>query len=127
MLQPSSIRHANHGIVSDGAWTPSGIDPVTGEYIDDASPPNAKQLTMLTFLIYLNDDFELGGETTFFLPSSHKTGVLNAYPVRASQGSVLLFPHGEIDEAVFHEGTRVSGKAARSHKYVIRTEVVYDA
>jgi hypothetical protein len=77
-------------------------------------------------LIYLNDDFDLGGETTFFLPSASVENVLNAYPVRPEQGSVLMFPHGELDEAVFHEGTTVPSNASRPFKYVIRTEVVYD-
>jgi hypothetical protein len=112
---------------TDGAWPPSGIDPVTDKYIEDASPADRKQSTKLTFLIYLNDDFDLGGETTFFLPSAHAPGVLNAYPVRPTQGSVLLFPHGELDEAVFHEGTTVPSTASRPIKFVIRTEVVYDA
>ncbi|KAL7906645.1 hypothetical protein GGI35DRAFT_487762 [Trichoderma velutinum] len=111
----------------DGAWPPSGIDPVTDKYIEDVSPEGAKQNTMLTFLIYLNDDFDLGGETTFFLPSANVPAVLNAYPVRAEQGNALLFPHGELDEAVFHEGTKVPSTAEKRIKYVIRTEIVYDA
>lgn len=118
--------HTN-SIPIDGAWPPSGIDPKTDKYVEDASPPGAKQETRLTFLIYLNDDFDLGGETTFFLPSAIAGNVLNAYPVRPKQGSVLLFPHGELEEAVFHEGTTVPDTASKPLKYVIRTEVVYDA
>ena len=62
-----------------------------------------------------------GGETTFFLPSV-KDGVLNAYPVKPVMGSVAVFPHGEAQDALLHEGTGVVEGA----KYVIRTDVEYD-
>jgi hypothetical protein len=108
------------GRLADGAWPPSGIDPATDAYQYDASPPGAKQSSLYTFLIYLNDDFT-GGETTFFIPSV-KDGVLNAYPVRPVMGSVAVFPHGEAQDALLHEGTGVVEGA----KYVIRTDVEYD-
>ncbi|RMZ70095.1 prolyl 4-hydroxylase [Pyrenophora seminiperda CCB06] len=105
---------------TDGAWPPSGINPVTDAYQYDASPPNARQSSLFTFLIYLNDDFK-GGETTFFIPSV-KEGVINAYPVKPIMGSVAVFPHGEAQGALLHEGTGVVEGA----KYVIRTDVEYD-
>ncbi|KAJ4290820.1 hypothetical protein N0V90_010015 [Kalmusia sp. IMI 367209] len=104
----------------DGAWPPSGIDPVSDAYQYDASPASARQSSLYTFLIYLNDDFK-GGETTFFIPSM-KEGVLNAYPVKPVMGSVAVFPHGEAQDALLHEGTGVVEGA----KYVIRTDVEYD-
>lgn len=104
----------------DGAWPPSGIDPVTDAYQYDSSPSNARQSSLYTFLIYLNDDFK-GGETTFFIPSV-KDGVINAYPVKPIMGSVAVFPHGEAQGALLHEGTGVVEGA----KYVIRTDVEYD-
>jgi hypothetical protein len=104
----------------DGAWPPSGINPVTKTYQYDASPSHAKQSSLFTFLIYLNDEFE-GGETTFFLPSV-RDGVLNAYPVQPVMGSVVVFPHGETNGALLHEGTGVREGA----KYIIRTDVEYD-
>ncbi len=104
----------------DGAWPPSGIDPVTDAYQYDSSPSNARQSSLFTFLIYLNDDFR-GGETTFFIPSV-KEGVINAYPVKPIMGSVAVFPHGEAAGALLHEGTGVVEGA----KYVIRTDVEYD-
>lgn len=70
--------------------------------------------------MYLNDDFE-GGETTFFLPSA-KEGTINAYPVKPIMGSVAMFPHGEAEGSLLHEGTGVRKGA----KYVIRTDVLYD-
>jgi len=105
----------------DGAWPPSGTDPTTGKYLYDASPRHAKQSSLFTFLVYLNDEFE-GGETTFFLPSP-RDGVLNAYPVLPIMGSVAVFPHGESQGALLHEGTGVR----RGAKYVIRTDVEFDA
>jgi hypothetical protein len=104
----------------DGAWPPSGIDPTTDVYQYDASPRDARQSSLFTFLIYLNDDFK-GGETTFFIPSV-KDGVINAYPVKPMMGSVAVFPHGEAQGALLHEGTGVVEGA----KYVIRTDVEYD-
>ncbi|TLD35649.1 prolyl 4-hydroxylase [Venturia nashicola] len=104
----------------DGAWPPSGIDPITKKYQYDASPADAKQSSLFTFLIYLNDEFK-GGETTFFVPSVRE-GVMNAYPVRPVMGGVAVFPHGEAKGALLHEGTGVRKGA----KYIIRTDVEYD-
>ena len=110
----------NADIFVDGAWPPSGIDPATDAYQYDSSPSDARQSSLFTFLIYLNDDFR-GGETTFFIPSV-KEGVINAYPVKPIMGSVAVFPHGEAAGALLHEGTGVVEGA----KYVIRTDVEYD-
>lgn len=103
----------------DGAWPPSGI-LADDTYVYDASPPEKKQSSLFTFLMYLNDDFE-GGETTFFIPAV-KEGTLNAYPVRPVMGAVAIFPHGETRGALLHEGTGVRKGA----KYIIRTDVEYD-
>ncbi|CZS99618.1 uncharacterized protein RCO7_07932 [Rhynchosporium graminicola] len=108
----------------DGAWPPSGINPTTDAYIYDSSPPEAKQSSLFTFLIYLSDEFE-AGETSFFLPSARE-GSMNAYPVKPIQGSIALFPHGETDGSLLHEGTGVQKGAKPSAKYVIRTDVLYD-
>lgn len=102
----------------DGAWPPSGIKP-DDTYVYDASPEDKKQSSMYTFLVYLNDEFE-GGETTFFLPGARE-GTLNAYPVRPVMGSVAVFPHGEANGTLLHEGTGVRKGA----KYIIRTDVEY--
>lgn len=104
----------------DGAWPPSGINAQTDAYIYDSSPPSAKQSSLFTFLIYLNDEFE-AGETTFFMPSI-RDGVMNAYPVKPVMGAVAVFPHGEGKGALLHEGTGVRNGA----KYIIRTDVLYD-
>ncbi|KAJ5145405.1 hypothetical protein N7448_002797 [Penicillium atrosanguineum] len=103
----------------DGAWPPSGILP-DDTYVYDSSPREKKQSSMYTFLLYLNDEFE-GGETTFFMPAARE-GILNAYPVRPVMGAVAIFPHGEANGALLHEGTGVRKGA----KYIIRTDVEYD-
>ncbi len=58
----------------------------------------------LTFMIYLNDDFE-GGQTSF--SDCH---------VEPEQGMALLFTH-----AIWHKGEPV----AHGRKYVLRTDVMY--
>ncbi|KAK6086509.1 prolyl 4-hydroxylase [Seiridium cupressi] len=114
------VPGAEYRVHFDGAWPPSGVHPTTGQYLWDASPSNARQSSLFTFLVYLNDDFE-GGETTFFTPSLVE-GVMNAHPVRPMMGSIALFPHGESAGALLHEGTGVRKGA----KYIIRTDVEYD-
>ena len=94
---------------------------MTDKYIYDSSPADAPQSSLFTFLIYLNDEFD-AGETTFFLPSA-TDGIMNAYPVKPIQGSVIMFPHGEAVGSLLHEGTGVRSGGA---KYVIRTDVCYD-
>jgi hypothetical protein len=107
----------------DGAWPPSGILP-DDTYVYDSSPTEAKQSSLFTFLIYLNDEFD-AGETTFFLPSARE-GSMNAYSVKPVQGSVAMFPHGETEGSLLHEGTGVRREGVPSAKYVIRTDVEYD-
>lgn len=48
----------------DGAWPGSGLDD-EGRYVFDAY---GDRWSRLTFLVYLNDDFE-GGHTTYYTPS----------------------------------------------------------
>lgn len=103
----------------DGAWPPSGVRQ-DNTYVYDDSPPDKKQSSLFTFLLYLNDEFE-GGETTFFIPGQAE-GILNAYPVQPVMGGVAVFPHGETRGALLHEGTGVKKGA----KYIIRTDVEYD-
>jgi hypothetical protein len=78
-----------------------------------------RQLSRLTFLIYLNEDFD-GGHTTFLIPAAEEEGVLNAFPVSPVRGGVLVFPHGTC-AAPLHEGSPVLTRC----KYLVRTEVEY--
>ena len=106
----------------DGSWPRSGLDlarPEGTQYLYNDTRDGA-QLSRLTFLIYLNDDFE-EGYTTFFLPCQDSEK-LKGVRVEPRIGSVLVFPHGESIGALLHEGSAVTKGA----KYVIRTDVLYD-
>lgn len=83
-----------------------------GTYIRD----DYSEISYLTFILYLNEDFE-GGETNFL-----NKAAFNAYeerekfPVGIKSGSVLIFEH-----AMLHEG-----EALRSGtKYCVRTDVMF--
>jgi 2OG-Fe(II) oxygenase superfamily len=103
----------------DGAWTGSGLDD-KGVYQKDLY--SGTVISRLTFLIYLNDNFEEGG-TTFYAPA-HETGCIAARSIAPRQGSILCFPHGPGVEHVglVHEGSAVS----KGTKYVLRTDVLYE-
>ncbi|KAE8219400.1 hypothetical protein CF319_g6897 [Tilletia indica] len=109
----------------DGAWPPSGLDPKAEEgqdYVYDVSPPERKEWSRFTLLIYLNEGFQ-GGCTTFFTPNTEKEGMLDAWPVRPVIGCAMIFPHGVSDGSLVHEG---SGVEVEGHaKYIIRTDVLY--
>jgi predicted 2-oxoglutarate/Fe(II)-dependent dioxygenase YbiX len=62
--------------------------------------------SLLTFMVYLNDDFD-GGATDF--PEQRET-------IRPRTGMALLFQH-----MVLHEGCRVT----RGSKFVIRSDILY--
>ena len=103
----------------DGSWPGSGLDEISGAYRHDAY---GDRRSRLTFLIYLNDDFD-GGCTTFYLPSTAAVGgaeQLCARGVVPRAGSVLCFPQGNT-ASLLHEGSAVT----RGVKYVIRSDVLY--
>ena len=101
----------------DGAWSGSGIRD--GKYTSDIY--DGTVTSRLTFLLYLNDDFEEGG-TTFYSPSNNMDCVV-AQSVAPIQGSVLCFPHGPGVKHVglVHEGSAVTTGV----KYVVRSDVLY--
>lgn len=106
----------------DGAWPASGTRNVGGreEYVYDAHGGSTR--SKLTFIVYLNDDFE-GGETTFFVPRPGMPGVLEQRPVQPRLGCACVFSHGETRVPLLHEGSAVK----RGTKYLLRTEVLYVA
>jgi predicted 2-oxoglutarate/Fe(II)-dependent dioxygenase YbiX len=63
-----------------------------------------RQRSRLTYMVYLNDDFE-GGETAF-----------RGFEVTPVKGMALVFHH-----PVLHQGAAVT----RGRKYVVRTDVMY--
>ncbi|CAO3566071.1 unnamed protein product [Mortierella alpina] len=112
------VPGAIYRIHVDGQWPGSGLDPVTGEYLYDAY--GGKRWSRLTFLVYLNDEFE-GGGTTFFTPSAD-VGFLDARAASPRAGSVLCFPHGETAGSLLHEGSPV----LKGAKYIVRADVLYE-
>ena len=100
----------------DGAWPGSGINE-NDDLIDDIF---GDRTSKLTFLMYLNSNFT-GGATTFFLPNPRCVGNIDARGVQPQKGSVLVFPHGESEFSLVHEGSAV----LEGVKYVIRTDVLY--
>lgn len=101
--------------------------------------------SLLTFLLYLNDDFD-GGETTFLPDLTDLTatqvkdqGAGRRVPVRPRQGSILVFPQtfslggdGVMNpNSPFHEGSVVrklhpgDERGEGRPKYVMRSDVLY--
>lgn len=98
----------------DGAWPGSGL--VDGKLEYDAY---GDRWSRLTFLVYLNDDFE-GGWTTYFTAGPVE-GTLNARGVTPRTGTIVCFPHGDTAGSLVHEGSAVTSGT----KYIIRSDVLY--
>jgi predicted 2-oxoglutarate/Fe(II)-dependent dioxygenase YbiX len=81
-------------------------------HFDGAFSPRDGETSRLTFMIYLNDDFD-GGETRFF----EAFGRLRL-AVRPEVGKALVFVHAQL-----HEGAAI----VRGRKYVLRTDVMFRA
>lgn len=73
-------------------------------HFDQSYIRNTAEASYVTFMIYLNDDFE-GGETTF-----------QDLWIEPKQGTALIFLHN-----LYHSGREVT----RGIKYVLRTDVMY--
>ncbi|ELR20691.1 prolyl 4hydroxylase, alpha subunit [Acanthamoeba castellanii str. Neff] len=69
--------------------------------------------SLLTFIVYLTDDFEGGG--TMFYPK--------LFEVRPVKGMACIFFHGEHERSPEHEGMVVT----KGRKYVLRSDVMYRA
>jgi len=98
---------------TDGSWPGSAVRE--GKLVRDAFGDRWSQLT---FLIYLDADYD-GGETSFFVPTSPRDGEMVS--VRVPQGSVLCFFHGEHELSLLHEGSLVT----RGLKRIVRSDVLY--
>jgi len=117
--RPNDIFRAH----TDGAWPGSGVSPSTDQLVHDMY---GDRFSQLTFVLYLNDDFE-GGETSFYLPKGgpiqgiRATGPVEVFPVAAEQGAALCFFHGQHPLSPLHEGSLVTSGT----KYIVRTDVLY--
>jgi 2OG-Fe(II) oxygenase superfamily len=110
----------------DDSFPCSGLDESGSTMLWDCYGDRS---SMLTFLLYLTDEFE-GGETTFLQKDGTRT------PVKPIAGSALCFWQtcslGDDSDASelahLHEGSvvraRASGQKTRP-KYVIRSDVLY--
>ncbi|CAM9212407.1 unnamed protein product [Chrysoparadoxa australica] len=118
----------------DDSFPGQGLDSTGKAFLWDVFED--ERASCLTWLLYLNDDFE-GGHTTFFPDGG---GAIKVKPV---QGSVLVFPQsrtlGDVqkgDEALYeahfmraplHEGSQVTDlrDGSARPKYVVRSDVLY--
>ena len=73
-------------------------------HFDESYVRSPQEMSFLTFMVYLNDNFE-GGDTAF-----------RGLRVRPKQGMALIFLHN-----VYHEGSAVT----QGVKYVLRSDIMY--
>jgi predicted 2-oxoglutarate/Fe(II)-dependent dioxygenase YbiX len=79
-------------------------------HYDGSFQRNAKEQSLLTFMVYLNAEFS-GGTTDFY-----DAGTLLRLRVQPEQGMALVFRH-----ELLHGGAAVTS----GRKYVLRTDVMY--
>jgi len=75
-------------------------------HVDGAFKRSDGEISFVTVLLYLNDDFN-GGETQFFHPHD---------VIIPEQGTLFLFRHRQL-----HQGNQVT----TGRKYVLRTDIMY--
>ncbi|MGI9315993.1 MAG: prolyl hydroxylase family protein [bacterium] len=107
---------------TDGAWPGSRV--INNELITNAYPDRFSQMS---FLIFLNDDFE-GGATRFLVtgadqkrPAQHGDPVIKV-DVRTPVGGVLCFPHGSHPLHCVHSSEPIE----TGTKYIIRTDLLFE-
>lgn len=100
---------------TDGAWPGSRV--INGELVANAYPDRYSQMT---FLIFLNDDFE-GGATRFRVPDPGAANGFNMVDVRTPAGGVLCFPHGYHPLHCVHSSEPIE----QGIKYIIRTDMLF--
>lgn len=111
-------------IHTDGAWPGSGIDD-QGRLIPDIF--EGDRFSQLSWIIYLNDEFNGGGTRFFFPKEGVKRGPrmsledFNVEEVPAERGAAICFFHGEHELSPLHEGALVQAGT----KYIIRSDVLY--
>lgn len=95
---------------TDGAWPGSRV--VDGELLADAF---GDRYSLMTFLLYLNDDFE-GGATRF------RVGDRGEVDIRTPMGGALCFPHGLHPWHCVHSSEPI----LQGVKYIIRSDILFE-
>eukprot|EP01080_Neovahlkampfia_damariscottae_P006956 gene6956-11118_t len=90
-------------------------DEIFNQHYDGCFPRSSNEMSLLTFIVYLNDDFEKG-ETTFY----DYNGKMSS-KVKPVKGSCLMFYHGHHPWSPLHEGS----KCENGTKYVLRSDVMF--
>ena len=107
----------------DGSWPEALLTP-DGQYVVDKSEGRVR--SRLTLLVYLSDGFE-GGATTFYGAAPGTPGEVRAVAVAPREGAALCFPHGDAEDSPVHEGSAVfPGARGVKHKYIVRTDVLFE-
>ena len=107
---------------TDGAWPGSRI--IDGELVANAYHD---RYSMLSMLLFLSDAYE-GGATQFLVsrsdPSRPSRGHsdANLVSVRTPLGGALCFPHGHHPLHCMHSSQQI----VSGHKYIIRTDVLFE-
>ncbi len=106
---------------TDGAWPGSRVSD--GELVTNAFPD---RFSRMTFLIFLNEDFE--GGATRFLTNADSPGLpakrgdrVSIVDIRTPAGGVLCFPHGFHPLHCLHSSEPIT----RGRKYIIRSDLLY--
>jgi hypothetical protein len=114
-----------------GLWQPTGLNECFRAcryapggffraHFDEGFYRSDTHLSLKTFMIYLNDDFE-GGATNFYSEKQqhytpgHPDNLI--YALRPEKGSCVVFNHN-----ITHDG----GEMKTGFKYILRTEVMYE-
>lgn len=92
---------------------------VFARHYDGCYPRNENEISMITFIIYLNDNFE-GGATKFYMEDNW---VETQHCTKPRQGSACIFYHGPHKLSPEHEGSMCS----KGTKYVLRSDVMFKA
>ena len=107
---------------TDGAWPASAV--LDGKLITNAHPD---RYSLMTFLIFLNDDFE-GGETAFYVHKDDPTKAakrskdVKVVAIKPLSGSVLCFAHGTHAQHCMHGSKEI----IKGSKYIIRTDLLFE-
>ncbi len=105
---------------TDGSWPGSRI--VDGDLVANAYPD---RWSMLTFLLFLSDEYE-GGETQFNnAPDAGfpgREGCQDIVDIRTPLGGVLCFPHGDHPMHCAHGSSIIRSGT----KYIVRTDVLFE-